>query len=168
MIIKTYLIAFVMLVCALVALPSTSRAQEKLDYIDPLTVGRILQSMRLSYQTQFDGANKPKLVITDKNLRSEQFEVYFFNCKDGTECESITLWSWYHPTTPQNYFKSNSWNKKNRFVKAYLDDEYQPVMEMDINAQGGINRRNLEILIRAYVTTMDGYADFMTVAKKKK
>lgn len=148
--------------------PTNGKAEDTLDAIDPLTVGRIIQSLGMPYQTQFDGLNRPRLTITDKNLRSEQFEIYFFDCKEGTKCESITLWSWYKPTVPQSFFKTNAWNKKNRFIKGYLSDEYQPVMELDINAAGGINRRNLEILIRAYVKTMDGYADFMTVAKKKK
>ena len=47
--------------------------------ITPIAVGRILQDQGIPYQTKFDESTKrPKIIVTARQLPSEQFEIYFF------------------------------------------------------------------------------------------
>jgi hypothetical protein len=36
------------------------------------------------------------------------------------------------------------WNADKRFASAYLDDESDPFLQMDVNTEGGITRENFE------------------------
>ena len=41
-----------------------------------------------------------------------------------------------------------------RFAKAYLDDQNDPVIEMDVNLQGGVSRKNLEETFDLWIYSM--------------
>lgn len=159
---QTYCVALAMSVLSIGCFAQQSYAND-LNYIDANSVGRVLQSLGLSYQTKFDENNVPRIVVTDKNMRSEQFEIYFFDCKKMTECESITLWSWYLPTVSIQHARLNRWNQRNRFTKSYLDKEFKPTLELDIHASGGLGNRNLALLMNFYIENMKSFADYMVV-----
>lgn len=152
-------------ICTLFLLlqPQKAFAQQSYDAITPSVVARIIQEAGLSYQSKFDESGRPRIVVTDSNLPSEQFEIYFFDCVGDVKCESITLWSWYIPTVGINYARCNRWNQRNRFTRAYLDGDFNPVLEMDIQGLGGLGRQNLVILINAYIAAIPVYAEYMKV-----
>ncbi|MBK67276.1 MAG: hypothetical protein CMP22_03990 [Rickettsiales bacterium] len=161
---KTYLTALILSVL-LVSSPALSKTSDELAQgkITPMAVAKVLQDLNLSYQSKFDKDNNPRMIVTNNSLPSEQFEIYFFDCINEIECQSITLWSWYKPLIGINYARSNIWNRKNRFLKSYLDGDFNPVLEMDIQSFGGIGPVNLKTLITAYVSAIPVYADYMKV-----
>ncbi len=159
---RKYLLLMIMVI-GLGGFGVTPSHANDLNYIDANSVGRVLQSLGLSYQTKFDENNVPRIVVTDKNMRSEQFEIYFFDCKMMTKCESITLWSWYLPTVSIQHARLNRWNQRNRFTKSYLDKNFKPTLELDIHASGGLGNRNLALLMNFYIENMKLFADYMVV-----
>ncbi len=42
----------------------------------------------------------------------------------------------------------NEWNRNMRFSRAYLDDEKDPVIELDLDLEGGIQRKNISAFFR--------------------
>ena len=165
---------FLIASCMLISAPtkpahSFAGAQQGsvINGFDMMTVGRILQRLGLSYQPKSDRNGNPQISVTSRDLPSAQFDIYFFNCNAMSNCESITLWSWYRPSVGINYSHVNVWNKRNRWVRGYLDGDFQPVLEMDVHALGGLGEQNLYLMINAYVETMKAYATYMKVDKEK-
>jgi len=56
----------------------------------------------------------------------------------------------------------NTWNQEYRWTRAYLDDKNQAVLQMDMNAEGGIGKENLQILLNTFISIAE---DFGTLSK---
>lgn len=80
-------------------------------------------------------------------------------CDDESRCQSLTLTATYQSKRPVALKKINEWNREYRWTRAYLNERNQPVVEMDLNAAGGIGRENLAILYRRFVEIGADFAD---------
>lgn len=53
----------------------------------------------------------------------------------------------------------NEWNKNNRYIRTYIDDEGDPIMEMDLDVEGGVTREWITSFLRtcrqSYVSWYD-------------
>ncbi len=67
----------------------------------------------------------------------------FYGCEKGENCDDIQfIASW--SDIEISLQDVNEWNSKKRFGKAYLDSEGDPVLEISINTDYGISKKNLE------------------------
>lgn len=48
----------------------------------------------------------------------------------------------------------NEWNKTKRFSRAYLDRDDDPVLESDLDLEGGVTEENVDAWIRTYVLSL--------------
>lgn len=72
-----------------------------------------------------------------------KYFVLFYGCKSSGKCTDIqfsTGWTGYKVTLEQ----VNGWNRDKRFGKAYLDNENDPRLEMEVNLDHGVTRNNLD------------------------
>ncbi|WP_345973421.1 YbjN domain-containing protein [Sulfurimonas diazotrophicus] len=73
-----------------------------------------------------------------------KYGIYFYGCEDdGSACKSIQFtvgWS----EAKMTMETINRWNRDTRFGKAYLDEEGDPCLEMDVNLDYGVTSRNVE------------------------
>jgi hypothetical protein len=77
-------------------------------------------------------------------IDGESFVVYFYGCTNGAECRSVQFTAaWQNPGTV-GLAEVNDWNANRRMSKAYIDDENDPVLEMDVNLDFGVTRRNFD------------------------
>jgi hypothetical protein len=53
----------------------------------------------------------------------------------------------------------NSWNKGKRFTRAYLDDENDPVLESDLNLEGGVSAENLLRFIAIFNQSLEVFIE---------
>ena len=54
---------------------------------------------------------------------------------------------------------ANQWNLDNRYGRAYIDEEGDPILERDISLTGGISEANLKEQFRIWD---DSLGDFLT------
>jgi len=108
---------------------------------NPAALVSIIQA--LGFQAQLDKDN-----VGDPLIRSSSsgvnFNIYFYGCKKNKQCQSLQFLAGYDlgdGTTPQAL---NEWNKGKRFASAYLDDEDDPFLQMDLNTEGGMTPENFE------------------------
>ncbi|MFC4299763.1 DUF945 family protein [Castellaniella hirudinis] len=78
-------------------------------------------------------------------------------CNDESQCLDLMLTATYKSKRSVTLKEINAWSREYRWVRAYLNEQNQPVVEMDLNAAGGIGKENLAILYRTFV---DIGADF--------
>ena len=58
--------------------------------------------------------------------------------------------------------KVNEWNKSKRFSRAYIDDEGDPVIESDLDLEGGTTVGAIQEFIRTFRISVDAYASFLS------
>ena len=57
--------------------------------------------------------------------------------------------------------KLNEWNKKHRFSRAYIDDSNDPVLESDLDFDGGVTLESLKIFITVFKSSATEYKKFL-------
>jgi hypothetical protein len=66
------------------------------------------------------------------------FQIFFYNCKDHLECATVQFHSGYNLADNSVPLDSiDEWNRTERFARAYLDKETDPILEMDVDLDDG-------------------------------
>ena len=53
----------------------------------------------------------------------------------------------------------NEWNRKKRFTKAYLDDDGDPTLEMDLDLEGGVTEGRVRDGIKTFAISVRNFID---------
>lgn len=106
---------------------------------DPQTVLQVAKGYG-SATLQRNGGGDPKIVGRIEGVR---YTIDFFGCVNGKQCDDILLRaSWGDASIELS--EINKWNADVKFGRGYLDDDNDPVVEMPVNMQGGISKKNLD------------------------
>src|SRR4051812_32768006 len=65
------------------------------------------------------------------------FQIFFYNCTNHKECATVQFHSSYDLNTALPLETINQWNQSQRFARAYLDKESDPILEMDVDLDDG-------------------------------
>lgn len=130
---------------ALFVLSPTLNAQEVLTRIGAPELHEIFRDEGYSFETDSDGHVTWKL---DGNLtrvyRSEEGNSLLFRV--GFKNENTTL------------AKVNEWNKSKQFSRSYLDDDGDPVLELDLDIDGGITKARIIDFLKSCKLSMQLWA----------
>ncbi|MFF7395524.1 DUF945 family protein [Achromobacter sp. NPDC008082] len=125
------------------------------------TVSSLLDDMGYTVN-KTDGDQGPVLVLDAGTTGASDLRLEFL-CNDFTEkCLDLVMTATYKTKKPVTLKAINSWNQEYRWTRAYLDDKNQAVLQMDMNAEGGIGKDNLQILLNTFISIAE---DFNEVAK---
>lgn len=138
--------------CVWAASPALS---QNIHADDPASMTEVLQSFGYRAQLSKDSGGDPKI---SSSSGGAEFSIFFYGCTNGTNCDAISFSSAFDLDPGSNTDLMNEWNRKKRYTKAYLDDEQDPVIDMDIYlGDGGISIDNF----RTWVETWErGVGDF--------
>lgn len=118
------------LMCAvLLCLAQGAFAQTFVTASDPEGVMRAMQEEGYLATMGTDDLGDPKI---SSKVSESNFSVFFYGCNNGIECTSIQFSSGYDLDIPMNAKRINDWNRENRFGRAFVDDEGDPFIRMDI------------------------------------
>ena len=124
---------------------------------DPETLVAALQAK--GYQAQLGTtAGDPSIVSGAGGVR---FHIFFDNCTDGKACTTVSFFTGFTDvdSTPE---RLNEWNRNNRFVRAYLDQDDDPVLRMDVDLDhAGIPRANFNEYLDIWATQAPKYLNFL-------
>jgi len=70
------------------------------------------------------------------------FHISQYDCK-GEVCASLQFWVGFDTKGAFDTARINMWNKKNRWLRAYVDDVNDPWLEMDVDISPGGTYENL-------------------------
>lgn len=85
------------------------------------------------------------------------YDITFYECTDNVDCRSVMLRAAFR-ARGQTGGEMADWNRTERFGKAYLDAQGNPVIEMNVNMAGGVTLANLEDTLTRWQTTLDAFA----------
>ncbi len=112
--------------------------------------------------TRSDGTDGPVLVLNPGTTGATDLRLEFL-CNDFTEkCLDLVATATYATKKPMTLKAINAWNQEYRWSRAYLDDKNQAVLQMDMNAEGGLGKDNLQILLNTFISIAE---DFGAAAK---
>jgi hypothetical protein len=128
------------------------------------SVGKALKSAgHGDYTVGKDDSGDPMLTLPGGDSGADDVRVYFFECNAKGLCEDIMMQGNY--STEKTVYASviNAWNSDNRWTRAYINSVKSPVLEMDVNATGGIGKAALEVLLNTYFTAVSDFATHIGV-----
>ena len=141
-------------ICLGTALPA---AAQSVSASDPASMTQVLQSFGYRAELGTDNGGDPKI---SSSSGGANFSIFFYGCTNGTNCDAISFSAAFDLDPGSNVALMNDWNVKKRYTKAYLDDEQDPVIDMDIFlGDGGVTIENF----RFWVDTWErAVGDFKT------
>ncbi|MGL4319896.1 MAG: YbjN domain-containing protein [Paracoccaceae bacterium] len=127
-----------------------------LDASSPQAVADILQQEGYRAAVGVDNVGDPKI---DSSAAGVDFSIYFYGCDNGKDCQSLQFSSGYDLERGTSFQAMNDWNSTKRFGYAYLDNESDPFLNMDVNMSYGISPDNLRDTLAVWEQVL---ADFHT------
>ncbi len=138
---------------------SAQVAQAGIDASDASRVMRAMQDFGFVATMEKDEQGDPKIV---SRVSSTEFRVLFFGCTDNTNCSSILFRAGYDLKDPLSALAINEWNRQKRFTRAYIDDQGDPFLEMDVNmALDGLGEENFQDTLDWWRVSVEGFEDFI-------
>jgi Putative bacterial sensory transduction regulator len=101
---------------------------------DPGSVVSALQKGGYAAKLGIDKVGDPMIT---SGVSGTTFQVFFYNCTDHKACATVQFHSGYDLSTPVSLERINEWNRSQRFGRAYLDKEDDPILEMDVDLDDG-------------------------------
>ena len=108
---------------------SAPAAPGKVSIADPNSLVAALQKAGYKAKLTFE-EGKPEI---ESSAAGATFYLYFQNCESKDGCEDIMVQSAYDMAQNAVSLETiNKFNKDNRWARAYLDDESDPILEYDL------------------------------------
>ncbi len=145
----TLIFAFPLLTTA-----TAPKAQELVDGSDPEVIRELIRGFG-SATLGTDGIGDPMITA---RIEGNRFRVYFYDCENNRDCSAIQFQAGWATDGISNA-TITEWNNLKRFGKAYLDDENDPWLEMDVNLAYGVSRANLEDTIDWWRVALNAFVD---------
>jgi Putative bacterial sensory transduction regulator len=109
------------------------------DATAPQAVANLLQQAGYRAVVGVDNIGDPKI---DSSAAGVDFSIYFYGCENARNCQSLQFSSGYDLERGTSFQAMNDWNSTQRFGYAYLDNESDPFVNMDVNMAYGISPDN--------------------------
>ena len=121
---------------------------------DPDVIAELLIDYGLRVERGTDDYGDP---VLDSRIDGTRFSVGFYAC-DPKPCESIQFSAGFDMPAPLPPRLVADWNRNHRFGKAFLDDDGDPYLQMDVMTAGdGIGRRNFEEILSMWQTALSDF-----------
>jgi len=105
---------------------------ENLLASDPSSILAVMQSEGYIATLGRDDQGDPMI---ESRLSDSEFKVYFYGCDAGRDCLSVQLSAGYDLDAPTTAGLVNEWNRDNRYSRAFIDDEGDPFLRIDVKMQ---------------------------------
>ncbi len=140
----------------LAMLSSTAGASELIDATKPEEIVNIARGFgAANLETDADGDPQ----ITGR-IDGNAYVIFFYGCVEARDCTTLQFSAgWISDDIDLEAI--NGWNRDHRFGRAYLDGENDPIVELDVNMEFGITRRNFDDTFRVWAAILAGFAEFV-------
>lgn len=142
----------------LIAAAPAAAASEQAVYqsLSPQDVMEILILNGLSADTQ--AINGGEVVANQRVVVADRIAwiVYLYNCGEDGRCSDIQFRAAFSGTGA-TLEEMNDWNSSHRFTRAYRTGDGEAVLEMDVNAKGGVTVGHVSSLIPLWRAALERY-----------
>lgn len=126
---------------------------------NPASVSALLKSK--GYRAQIEKDDSGTRIRSADSGRN--FTIFFMSCDDKEQnCTTIQFYAGFSDLKNIELSKINEWNKTRRFARAYIDNEGDPVIEMDVDLDfNGIPEENFMANVDIFTDSLSTYATFL-------
>jgi hypothetical protein len=128
---KPIAIALATLAAAAASFPAQA---ENVRPQDPSSLVRALASTGRVAKLGTDKVGDPMITSA---VNGTSYQLFFYNCTDHKACATVQFHSGYDFQKALPLETINQWNSSQRFGRAYLDKESDPILEMDVDLDDG-------------------------------
>lgn len=89
------------------------------------------------------------------------FRILFYSCNKAPRCASIQFVAAFDLDEGLKLSKINAWNSTKRFGRAYLDDEMDPFVEMDIDFEHGATSEAIANNVDTWAAVLPAFKTFI-------
>ncbi len=144
--------ALALALCLGAALPA---AAQSVVASDPASLTQVLQSFGYRAELSKDTGGDPKISSAGGGV---EFSILFYGCTNGANCDAISFTAGWDLDPGSNNELMNDWNQKQRYTKAYLDDEQDPLLDMDMYlGAGGVSIDNFRFWVDIWERAMGNF-----------
>lgn len=122
-----------------VVLATTAQAQTLLKGSDTAEILNIARGYGAATLTT-NSAGDPEI---SGKINGISYYVYFMNCTDNENCADLNFYLGFLDLKP-SLEKINSWNYDKRFSRAYIDQDGDAGVEMDVDLEHGVSPEFLD------------------------
>jgi hypothetical protein len=153
-------LALLTAVCLAATAPATATAGLLPDGgVTAQEVAAVLQEKGYKAEITTDSTGDPTVMTA---ADGSNVSIYFYDCKgEGPRCTSIQFVSAFDIDDGMSLSKINLWNRENRFGRAYLDDENDPFVEMDVDVEHGFTTESLATWIDTWIHVLPRFKSFI-------
>lgn len=157
---KRFLIPFLLLACVL---PLGLGWVHSADDDKVLTAGEIrtiLDDVKIKYDEEKDDEDKTFFVL--KLEEDTKVLLYQYGGGEKDQCSSLQLVFAVEGDDSIKVDKMNSWNRDERYTKAYLDDEKNIFLEQDMDLSAGFDKAAVRKFVKDFVKILPEFAEHLT------
>jgi hypothetical protein len=140
------------------ALSFSVEAQTLVSAENPEELASILRDLGFQAKLEKDDIGDPVIRSSSGGV---DFRIYFYDCKSNKRCKSLHFSVGYDLADGSSLDAVQQWNADKRFASAYLDNESDPFLQMDINTEGGISPKNFETSLELWQSLKGEFEDFI-------
>ncbi len=138
----------------LMTMPVAAQAQS-VTATDPEAIAAILRAEGYKAELTKDGSGDPMIRSASSGTN---FTLFFYNCTSNRNCTTLQYYAGFDVDKGSDLATINKWNSTKRFGRAYLDDEKDPRLEMDVNLdEGGVARGNFVDNLKVWLDLLDAF-----------
>jgi len=147
-----------LMLAAAVALAACSPASAQMASAkDPNSLVKALQAK--GYQAKLETAGGEPAIRSGAG--GVQFTIFFENCTDGKACTTVSFFTGF-TDVEGSLQQVNEWNKNNRFARAYIDKDGDPVLRMDVDLDhAGIPAANFNEYLDIWASLTPKFLNFL-------
>ena len=134
-------------------------------HLDPSVLASILTAADFTFEEVKDEQGDPLLKVSPGDSGAAKIDMLFVGCGTDPTCEDVLLRATYSPNTPIALKVANDWNHRNRWARAYVNEQREAVIEMDISAYGGIGRDAVEGMVNTFFKIVRDFSKELNESK---
>lgn len=124
---------------------------------DPVRILDLVQQAGYRATLGTDNVGDPKI---SSQISESEFSIYFYGCENGQNCTTVQLVAGYNLADGISAEAMNEWNASKRFAYAYVDDENDPFLNMDLNLDyDGQGEKNFIDTLELWGTLVEDFED---------
>jgi hypothetical protein len=137
---------------------ATPAAGQMVSARDPKAIAALLQDK--GYKAELVEEKDGPMIHTGAS--GVKFTIFFMNCAEAKDCRTVQFYAGFTDMGDVSLARVNEWNKQHRFGRGYIDDEKDPVIEMDVDLDHkGIPAENFLEYLDVFSSLAPKYREFV-------
>lgn len=112
-----------------------------IDATDPELLVSIMQDLGYRARLTADSQGDPLIEVKVSGVDTS---VFFYGCTENKDCGQVQFRAAFDKGGKGSPAEMQAWNKDRLFGVAFLDSEFDPVVELAVNMRNGVSRKNFE------------------------